>query len=103
MVKSSFTTRMVLIILAGSLLVYLASEYYKKNMTVVSEKFEDTVPTIDVDSDIVVDAVPEPELKQEVVGDLKDKKSDDYPVMPCLLYTSPSPRDISGSRMPSSA
>ena len=23
--------------------------------------------------------------------------------MPCLLYTSPSPRDISGSRMPSSA
>ena len=28
-----------------------------------------------------------------------------YPVNPraCLLYTSPSPRDISGSRMPSSA
>ena len=25
------------------------------------------------------------------------------PVMACLLYTSPSPRDISGSRMPSSA
>ena len=24
-------------------------------------------------------------------------------VMDCLLYTSPSPRDISGSRMPSSA
>ena len=24
-------------------------------------------------------------------------------MMPCLLYTSPSPRDISGSRMPSSA
>ena len=24
-------------------------------------------------------------------------------VRPCLLYTSPSPRDISGSRMPSSA
>ena len=23
--------------------------------------------------------------------------------LPCLLYTSPSPRDISGSRMPSSA
>ena len=31
---------------------------------------------------------------------------DDYDVMcvnACLLYTSPSPRDISGSRMPSSA
>ena len=26
-----------------------------------------------------------------------------FVVMPCLLYTSPSPRDISGSRMPSSA
>ena len=25
------------------------------------------------------------------------------PAVPCLLYTSPSPRDISGSRMPSSA
>ena len=24
-------------------------------------------------------------------------------IYPCLLYTSPSPRDISGSRMPSSA
>ena len=24
-------------------------------------------------------------------------------ILPCLLYTSPSPRDISGSRMPSSA
>ena len=24
-------------------------------------------------------------------------------LVPCLLYTSPSPRDISGSRMPSSA
>ena len=26
-----------------------------------------------------------------------------FPVNTCLLYTSPSPRDISGSRMPSSA
>ena len=27
----------------------------------------------------------------------------DIIINPCLLYTSPSPRDISGSRMPSSA
>ena len=27
----------------------------------------------------------------------------EYLLMACLLYTSPSPRDISGSRMPSSA
>ena len=43
----------------------------------------------------------------------KAKEADDYrrsgkPIgflhgIPCLLYTSPSPRDISGSRMPSSA
>ena len=26
-----------------------------------------------------------------------------YPYLPCLLYTSPSPRDLSTSRMPSSA
>ena len=26
-----------------------------------------------------------------------------YAMVPCLLYTSPSPRAISGSRMPSSA
>ena len=82
MMKNPFTTRLVLIILAGSMLVYLASEYYKKNITEVAEKFEDTVPTIDVDSDIVVDKAPEPELKTEVVGDLKEKKVDDYPVMP---------------------
>ena len=28
---------------------------------------------------------------------------DDNPVLTCLLYTSPSPRDQRGSRMPSSA
>ena len=28
---------------------------------------------------------------------------DDAELLDCLLYTSPSPRDISGSRMPSSA
>ena len=33
----------------------------------------------------------------EVATELSNKTS------PCLLYTSPSPRDISGSRMPSSA
>ena len=29
--------------------------------------------------------------------------SNDYRLVPCLLYTSPSPRDLSTSRMPSSA
>ena len=33
----------------------------------------------------------------------KEKKLVSEQAPPCLLYTSPSPRDISGSRMPSSA
>ena len=32
-----------------------------------------------------------------------DAGCDDYLVKPCLLYTSPSPRDVEESRMPSSA
>ena len=34
---------------------------------------------------------------------IKDKNAPKAPPMPCLLYTSPSPRDQRGSRMPSSA
>ena len=33
----------------------------------------------------------------------EDTKNSDVIIITCLLYTSPSPRDISGSRMPSSA
>ena len=32
-----------------------------------------------------------------------DKKGNIRDILPCLLYTSPSPRDLSTSRMPSSA
>lgn len=77
--------RGLFILLAGSVLVFIVSEYYKKNMTEVSEKFEETVPSIDVDSDIVEKDAPEPELKQEVVGkkDTKASKEDsEYAVMP---------------------
>ena len=38
------------------------------------------------------------ELKLKMKAEERKKKRED-----CLLYTSPSPRDISGSRMPSSA
>ena len=34
---------------------------------------------------------------------LKDFKAEDYLLLTCLLYTSPSPRDVEESRMPSSA
>ena len=40
--------------------------------------------------------------KKKILGMWTWKKSGEF-TYPCLLYTSPSPRDISGSRMPSSA
>ena len=38
-----------------------------------------------------------------VSGKVNDDHRAVMKLLPCLLYTSPSPRDISGSRMPSSA
>lgn len=74
--------RTVLVVLAGAVLVFLASEYYKKNMLEVAEKFEETVPTVDIDSDIVNVKAPEPELKHEVVGNVKEPVDEKYPVLP---------------------
>lgn len=75
--------RIVLIFLASSVLVYLATEYYKKNLAETTEAFEETVPTVDVDSDIIDNKpLPAPELTTEVVGDLQEKKEDDYDIMP---------------------
>ena len=42
-------------------------------------------------------------LSQATVSSLLDRLSNHGLILRCLLYTSPSPRDISGSRMPSSA
>ena len=39
----------------------------------------------------------------EIKGDIKYNGESLSELSTCLLYTSPSPRDISGSRMPSSA
>ena len=41
-------------------------------------------------------------INNKIVDDDKDTYKK-YDVIPCLLYTSPSPRDLSTSRMPSSA
>ena len=41
------------------------------------------------------------ELKRD--GTLEKNKQDPYTFKSCLLYTSPSPRDVEESRMPSSA
>ena len=42
-------------------------------------------------------------LRTMVNGKRKDIGLGGYPTVTCLLYTSPSPRDQRGSRMPSSA
>lgn len=79
---SSPYIRAVLIVLAGGILVYLASEYYKKNMMEVSEKFEETVPTIDIDSDIVTQVAPKPEIRNEIVGNIEENVDKNYKVLP---------------------
>ena len=78
--------RIILVFLASSVLVYLMTEYYKRKIEETTEEFEETIPTVDVDSDIINNKpLPEPELKTEVVGKLDEKKKesgDDYDVMP---------------------
>ena len=40
---------------------------------------------------------------EELISKVPQKDSMDWKLISCLLYTSPSPRDLSTSRMPSSA
>ena len=42
-------------------------------------------------------------LKNDLFIAIKGKNFDGHSFLPCLLYTSPSPRDYGTSRMPSSA
>ena len=42
-------------------------------------------------------------MAPERIADLVEEMSDGQMTITCLLYTSPSPRDLSTSRMPSSA
>ena len=47
---------------------------------------------------------PRHEMVQIIADEMKKANVDiDIRIYPCLLYTSPSPRDLSTSRMPSSA
>ena len=41
--------------------------------------------------------------KEEKINELKSVAKETVDIKGCLLYTSPSPRDLQGSRMPSSA
>ena len=55
--------------------------------------------------DVEPKVTPEKETKkvEDVVETAKEAPSKEAPAKDCLLYTSPSPRDLSTSRMPSSA
>ena len=60
-----------------------------------------------VENTITIHILPDGQTFLQIVstGDSTDIIDDDFehPVYDCLLYTSPSPRDLSTSRMPSSA
>ena len=66
---------------------------------------------VEVGSHILSGAVIDPIALTELIPDWKEKgaplntkvSKDKFNIFSCLLYTSPSPRDLSTSRMPSSA
>ena len=65
------------------------------------QKFVDAINSLDEDYSSKEDS-----FYSELKSDLSEKFSqnnDLYSILPCLLYTSPSPRDKRQSRMPSSA
>ena len=51
----------------------------------------------------IPDIIESRRLKKEILYRKWNSKKFSYPVNFCLLYTSPSPRDVEESRMPSSA
>ena len=53
-----------------------------------------------------LETYPGPAGRQKIAAHLEELLTDQNAInhlVPCLLYTSPSPRDLSTSRMPSSA
>ena len=67
--------------------------------TILFGDCRDTLPTIDVKARMCVTSPPYYGLRN--YGDEANQIGQED--TPCLLYTSPSPRDLSTSRMPSSA
>ena len=65
-----------------------------KAMKAIAEKYSD--------ADLVYPVHLNPNLRQPVNEILTDVDNV-HLIEPCLLYTSPSPRDVEESRMPSSA
>ena len=79
--------------------VHIDQDLYK---TIKKARKKDLKAIIEYDGPIKA-----PIVKDQEVGLLKiyfkDELIDEFKVYACLLYTSPSPRDQRGSRMPSSA
>ena len=65
-------------------------------------KFDDLNETFDVAGDIV-EATKDVKVTKPLPERDKTEVRKDYEYTSCLLYTSPSPRDATLSRMPSSA
>ena len=68
-----------------------------------ADKWSDQFPHIKATGDIPGDCSYEKMSKKNYKGKTLKINTHAIPVMGCLLYTSPSPRDRSLSRMPSSA
>ena len=68
------------------------------------ESFEFNASSLEA-ANFIVAKYPEGKQQSAVMALLyiAQKQNNNWIPLACLLYTSPSPRDISGSRMPSSA
>ena len=74
-----------------------------KKLAVIDPKYKSTIIPKLINS-IMYDG--KKTIAEKIIYDAIEKiksKSKDEPLNVCLLYTSPSPRDLSTSRMPSSA
>ena len=69
----------------------------------LGEKYEDFIDALDALYVNAIDSVVEAMLDKKVYSEFDPDVGDYVDVRDCLLYTSPSPRDLSTSRMPSSA
>ena len=58
---------------------------------------------IEADKEILQNPLTSPQQRRHIEGELHDLEDWVEHHKDCLLYTSPSPRDLSTSRMPSSA
>ena len=76
-------------------------QYNEEGYTIVEDVFDkDELNPILNEFDEIVDDFAE---KAFQAGKIQNKHDDKDVFKSCLLYTSPSPRDLSTSRMPSSA